>query len=130
VQNKNILIVDDEKPVVTVIQTALLKSPYIVHTASKVEAAFELFVRVRPFLLLCDLKLENHVDGATLAGMIRREDPYVVNICMTGSLSPFDKGYLLGGGAFSDIILKPFDINLLRKIVADSSEKFNRWKAF
>jgi len=127
--NKRILVVDDEKDLLFLTKKVLEKEGWEVHTETRCGPAFELFKKVKPFLCLCDLRLANHVDGATLAGMIRRNNPYSVVICMTGELTAFGKGYLLGS-VFTDILLKPMDMDLLRRVTNYANEKYERWKSY
>jgi CheY-like chemotaxis protein len=128
--SKRVLIVDDEAAIRAVLRMMLEGEGYEVHTDSRTGPAFEKFKLVKPFLVLCDLRLENHVDGATLAGMIRRNDPFAILICVTGELSSFDKGYLLGSGIFTDILLKPVEIALLRRVAKYALNKYERWKSY
>ena len=127
--NKRVLVVDDEESILDLVRRILEPEGYEVHTASKVEEAFELCKKIEPFLVLCDMRLENHVDGATLAGMIQRHNPYIVRICITGALEAFQKGYLIGS-PFTDILMKPLDIKLLRRIARYANDKYERWKSY
>ena len=70
--NNRIMVVDDEEAIVYLTTKCLIQNGYEAKGAYKVEPAFELYKAWRPFLVICDLRLQNHVDGATLAGMIRR----------------------------------------------------------
>ena len=127
--NKRVLVVDDEELMLDIVRRILEPPGYEIHTAQKVDEAFRLCKKVEPFLVICDLRLSNHVDGATLAGMIQRYNPYCILVCMTGSLQAFDKGYLLGS-AFTDILTKPLDIELLRRITRHANDKYERWKSY
>jgi len=127
--NKRILVVDDEEDVLYIVGELLKRDGWDIYTERRCEPAFELSQSVEPFLCLCDLRLSNHVDGATLAGMIRRNNPYTVIICMTGELTSFDKGYLLGS-VFTDILLKPIDTELLRRVTRYANDKYERWKSY
>ena len=128
--NKRILLVDDEESLLEISNLILERAGYEVFTASKVPEAYKLSVEHTPFLCLTDLKLSNSIDGATLAGQIKRTDPYVVCIAVTGDLTSFDKGYLLGIGSFTDILLKPVKMELLLEVVSYAQRKYERWKLY
>jgi DNA-binding response OmpR family regulator len=128
--NNRILVVDDEEEILFILKTALEREGYEVHTASRTGPAFEIFKEIEPFLNLCDLRLANHVDGATYAGQAKRHNPFAINVCITGELSSFDKGYLLGAGTFTDILLKPVDMKLLLRVVRYANDKHERWKSY
>lgn len=127
--NKRVLAVDDEEYILDLVGRILEPEGYKIYTARKVDEAFELCKRVEPFLLLCDMRLENHVDGATLAGMILRHNPYVIRVCITGALEAFQKGYLIGS-PFTDILIKPINVALLRKVTRYANDKYERWKSY
>jgi DNA-binding response OmpR family regulator len=128
--NNRILVLDDEESMRSLLRRALEYEGYEVYEASRTEPAFELFKEVKPFLNLCDLRLADHVDGATYAGMAKKHDCMVINICVTGELSSFDKGYLLATGTFTDILLKPVDMKLLLGVVQYASDKYERWGSY
>ena len=128
--NNRIIVLDDEAEIRALLRQILEEDGYEVYTESRTEPAFEKFKEVNPFLNLCDLRLTNHVDGATYAGSVRVYDPFAINVCVTGELSSFDKGYLLGSGIFTDILLKPVELELLKKVVKYASDKYERWKSY
>ena len=128
--NNRIMVVDDEVSILELFTSILTRNGYEAKGESRVDPAFELYKVWRPFLVICDLRLQNHVDGATLAGMIRREDPYPIIVACTGDVSQFDKGYLLGSGTFTDIIQKPIDIKLLLRVAEYAKDKYERWKSY
>lgn len=116
--------------ILILLKDVLEREGYTVNTAERVPEAYELSVEHPPFLCLTDLKLSNGIDGATLAGQIKRTNPYVVCVAITGHLSSFDKGYLLGLGSFTDILIKPVTTELLLEVVAYAQRKYERWKSY
>ena len=127
--NDKILLVDDEVSILVLLEEVLILEGFTILTATNVKEGFRLAKQCHPFLLLTDLKLQNGIDGATLAGQVKRENPYIVSIAITGHLSSFDKGYLLGS-VFTDILLKPIDNELLLKVVHYAQDKYERWRSY
>lgn len=95
--------------------------------ANKVADAIDVFKREDPFLVIADLRLQNHVDGSTMADRMHRMNPLCIFVAVSGALTTFDIGYLLGA-VFTDIIPKPLDLDVLRKIIRYAWEKRLRWE--
>ena len=125
--DKHILIVDDDKLNLDIICKIIEREGFAVHCASKVDEALELFEAVSPFLVITDLHLDNHVDGATMADRMHRMDPLCIFVCISGFIDSFSMGYLLGA-VFTDVIQKPFDVKDLIKIINYAWEKRQRWE--
>jgi len=125
--DKNILIVDDEKGSLDVICQCVEREGYTVHCASKVVDALEIFDAVNPFLVVTDLKLQNHIDGATMADRMHRKQPLCIFVAISGLIDAFEIGYLLGA-VFTDVLQKPFEHAVLKTIVNYAWEKRQRWE--
>ena len=125
--DKNILIVDDEKGSLDVICQCVEREGYTVHCASKVMEALELFEAIRPFMVATDLRLDNHVDGATMADRMHRMDPLCIFVAVSGYIDSFEIGYLLGA-VFTDVLQKPFKPSVLKTIINYAWEKRQRWE--
>ena len=125
--NNKILVVDDDRDTLDVIKIMLESRGWTVFTAEGAEQAFKLFDKERPFLLMADLRLHDIVDGATLAGKCKFLDPFLICIAITGYLTAFDVGYLLGS-IFTDILPKPIARDLLFQVVDYAADKAERWR--
>jgi signal transduction histidine kinase len=79
----DLLLVDDEEGIRTVLSLSLADAGYRVHTARTGEEALAVFDRVRPSLVLTDIKMPG-MDGIELLERLKRRDPDVEVIMITG----------------------------------------------
>ena len=110
-QNSRILVVDDEKPVLLLIQRILEQEGYRVITAENGEIALEYFTEQTPDLVLLDIKLPG-MDGYAICQHIR--DFSNVPIIMLTAMRSDDeivKGLTMGA---DDYITKPFSGDILK----------------
>ncbi len=82
-ENKAILLVDDEAGIRTVLGISLMDSGYTVHTAENGEQALGLFREHRPPIVMTDIKMPG-MDGITLLQRIKEESPDTEVIMITG----------------------------------------------
>ena len=127
--NKTIMCIDDEANIHTILIGAISGWGYDIQCAKNAKEATELFDAINPFLVITDLRIDNHVDGATLADRLHRRDPLCIFIALSGYLAAFDLGYLLGA-VFTDVLQKPFGIKELKQIVDYAWEKRTRWQEY
>lgn len=126
---KRILCVDDEFGVQEILTKLITSWGYEIQCASGMDSAIELFEAMRPFLVITDLRLQNHVDGVTLADRLHRTfDPLCIFIAISGWVSSFDLGYLVGSAVFTDVLQKPVDPKVLEKVIAYAWDKRQRWE--
>ncbi len=102
-----VLVVDDEAPVLRVLERALVEEGLAVETAQSFEAAVTSIEARPPSVVVSDVRLPDR-DGLDLARWIRDQTPGVVVILMTGYASVEGVAEGLRLGAF-DYLLKPFD---------------------
>jgi two-component system response regulator VicR len=102
---KKILIVDDEKPIVEILQYNLEKEGYLVHTAYDGEEALRMVEENNPDLIVLDIMLPKK-DGFTVCREIRatRDIPIIM---LTAKELETDKVLGLELGA-DDYVTKPF----------------------
>ncbi len=127
--DKRVLLVDDEKAPLEVLCKALDKDGWQSECAVKPSEALEIFEAFGPHVVITDLALNNHIDGATMASRMHMQDPMAVFLCVTGLLSNFNLGYLLGA-IFTDVFLKPVSIKEIRKAANYAFEKRQRWESY
>lgn len=101
-----ILLVEDEKRVVSFVKKGLEEEYYTVDVAADGAAGFELFQTFPYDLLVIDLMLPK-LDGMTLCGKIRAIDNSVPILILTARSSVEDKVKGLDIGA-DDYLVKPF----------------------
>ncbi len=110
-----ILVVDDEKEVVDMLQEFLLAKGYTVHTARNGREALDLVKKVRPHIVLLDIIMPE-MDGITVLKEIKKIDP-AIGVVMATAV----KDEALGKGAMDmgayDYVVKPFDLNYLENVL-------------
>src|SRR5579872_3661124 len=111
-----ILVVDDEKPHMLLLRTALERHGY---TAVGVGDANEALATLRDGgfeIIITDLKMPG-MDGISLLRSARALDPDIVGVVMTGHGSIASAVESMQAGA-QDYILKPFDLKNLLQVVS------------
>src|SRR3989338_2145037 len=111
----NILVVEDELVMCDLLSDLLKDRGYEVNCAQNGEDGLKLLERVKPDVVISDLKMPG-MDGITVLKTIRKQDPDSVVIIITafGSLETAQEA--LRTGAY-DYITKPFEINKIVFIV-------------
>jgi len=104
--NNCILIVDDDKNIVDLVQTYLKKDNYRVLTAYNGLRALELARQKRPDLIVLDLMLPG-MDGLDVCRVLRAEGHNMPIIMLTAKTTEMDKLVGLDLGA-DDYVTKPF----------------------
>ena len=108
---KNILIVDDEAPIVEMLKFNLHKSGYKTMTAYDGRDGLELALTKNPDLILLDVMLPK-MDGFEVCRKIREANKEVPILMLTAREEEIDKVFGLESGA-DDYITKPFSIREL-----------------
>ena len=113
-KKKKILIVDDDKDVLSVLEKRLTAEKYSVISADNGQDALILAKAQHPHLIILDIIIPS-IDGAEVAGKLR-EDPETRNIpvifltCMLTQEEEKQKRHRIAGNIF---IAKPYDIKEL-----------------
>ncbi len=112
-----ILIIDDERSLLELLEIVLTRSGYDVVVAETEDAGLACFKQKRPDLVLLDLKIGG-VGGLEVLKSFKEQDPYVPVIVMT-AYSTWDNALeAMRLGAY-DFIKKPFEDNdLVREVIA------------
>lgn len=105
-----ILVVDDERFIVSLLTEILEEEGYQVQIASDGEAALRVIESVRPDLVVADIMMPR-LDGLTLAATLRSWSQPIPVILMSAAVTPRSHGV-----AF---IPKPFDIDDLLGAVGE-----------
>ncbi len=102
---KTILVVDDERKIVTVLKGYLEQASFRVVTASDGQMALTTFRHARPDLVILDLMLPG-IDGLDVCRILRRESTVPI-IMLTARVEEADRLIGLELGA-DDYVVKPF----------------------
>jgi len=107
----NILLAEDEPSLGLIIKESLETRAFKVHLAQNGEAAYSLYKKEKPELLVLDVMMPKK-DGFTLAKEIRLEDDNIPIIFLTAKSQPQDvvEGFTIGG---NDYLKKPFSMEEL-----------------
>ncbi len=117
----NILVVDDENIVLSLVRDALEDEGFHIDTAASGEEAVELLQRQPVDLLITDIRMP-HMDGTELVRRAREHHPHIGVIYMTGYANLNSAKDAIKQGAF-DYILKPFELAEIRQAVRKAAEK-------
>ncbi len=127
-KNNTILVIDDDKNILAILQMYLKKEGFAVATGERGDTALQIFEQVQPALVLLDVMLPG-MDGWSVLGRLRQISNVPV-IMLTGKGDTLDRIQGLDLGA-DDYIPKPFDAKeliarikaVLRRSAAPESEK-------
>ncbi len=123
---KKILIVDDEKAIITLLKQAFSRSGFDVVQADSAEQALTVLEHEDVFVVFLDLNLPG-MSGIELCKHIKKDKPMAVVFAVTGYASLFELVDCREAG-FEDYFKKPVDIKTLVKAANDAFEKIERWK--
>ena len=105
-----ILIIEDEKDLVRLIQRRLELDGYKVASASNAESGLKIAREIAPTLIVLDIQLPT-MDGLTFLRLFRQESRIPV-ILLSGRCSDVDRILGLKAGA-DDYVVKPFSLDEL-----------------
>jgi DNA-binding NtrC family response regulator len=118
---ENILIIDDEKSLLDLLSVVLKKEGYRVKTCLAPSKVFDILQNEELDLLICDIKLPQ-ISGMEILKYVRENRPEIPVIMITAYGSLKQAVEALKAGAI-DYILKPFDVEELKIIIAQELEK-------
>jgi DNA-binding NtrC family response regulator len=112
-----LLAIDDDPENLKMIRIALERDGLEILTAHDPEDGYEIFLRVRPKIVLLDLLMPK-VNGIEMLERIVRVDPGVEVILITGHYTPESAVEAIQKGA-TDYLTKPLNIEKLRERIAN-----------
>jgi len=115
---KKILIIDDDRIIQDSLQELFNDAGYVVHLAADGISGFELIIREKPDIIVCDILLPR-MHGIALCEKIRANDDlrHIPIILMTGVYKDINLRMYVHKGLADDFIEKPFhETELLSKI--------------
>ena len=118
---ENILIIDDEKSLLDLLSVVLKKEGYRIKTCLAPSKVFDLLEKESFDLVVCDIKLPE-ISGMEILKYVRENKPDLPVIMITAYGSLKQAVEALKAGAI-DYILKPFDVEELKIIIAHELEK-------
>ncbi len=116
--NKQILIVDDEKALRKLFQTALSQKGYRVISAESSEEALEILKTKKIYVMFLDLNLPG-MSGIDLCKKILKKQPETVAYAVTGYTSSFNSAECKQAG-FKKYFSKPVSLQVLFKAAQEA----------
>jgi DNA-binding response OmpR family regulator len=121
---RNILVVDDEAPIRDMIEAAFLRVGYSIFSAINGEQALEILNHESIPLMFLDLGLET-ITGFELCERIRKDHAEAIIYALTGYAGLFDPNEFLVAG-FDDCLCKPISIQVLYEVARNSFAELDR----
>lgn len=125
VLDRKLLIVDDERSIRDLFQSAFSDPGYRVHLAEHGEEALDILKRHDIDLIFLDLKLFG-MNGIELCRRIRRDKPISIIYAITGWAGLFEVEECREAG-FDDFFTKPVPLEVIFTAVENAFEKLERW---
>lgn len=125
--NKKILVVDDEEAIRSLFREALQTEGYEVHTAEDADEALQILEDVKCRVMLLDLNLPG-MDGIELCKEIRKNHPIAIIFAMTGYASMF-RLVDCREARFDNFFIKPVAIQTILEEVEHAYRQIDRWMA-
>ena len=122
--NKVVLVVDDEADIRDMLEKAFGKAGYSVRSAASGEEALAILDHEDISVMFIDLGLET-MTGFELCERIRLDQPDAFIYALTGHADLFEKDEITEAG-FNDCIAKPFSIETLYQVAEEAFEKIDQ----
>ena len=118
---KKILVIDDEKSILELLSVVFSKEGYSVKTAMSAVKAFELIEKEDFALIISDIKLPEK-SGLDILKFVKEKKPGIPVVMITafGTIKQTVEAFKLGA---QDYVVKPFDVEELKIVVAKGLEK-------
>jgi len=123
---KKILVVDDEVLILDILKEAFGSAGYTVLTAESAEDALKILKDESVMVMFLDIKLPG-MSGVELCKKIRVENQVGIIHALTGYSNIYGLLECRAAG-FDDFLVKPVKINLLLKAAQEAFEKLERWE--
>ncbi len=120
----NILVIDDEKPTLSMFRLFLAAYGYEVHTAGTGEEGLEIFKAVHPEIVFTDIRMPG-MDGLEVLRRIREADPACQVIIITGH-GDMDRALDALDMDASDFINKPVERQALNSALVRAEKRASR----
>lgn len=115
----SILIVDDERHVLQSLQRLLRRDGYDIHLAESGQEAMGILSETEIAAMLCDQRMPG-MSGAEVLAEAYKLHPDTVRITLTGYTDLASAQESINSGHVSQFLLKPWDDDHLRSVVADA----------
>lgn len=124
--NKQIMIVDDEEGIRDIFQKALSQAGYNVLLAESAEKSIDILRKESIMVVFLDLNLPE-MNGVDLCKKIHMDNPIAIIHAVTGYADLFSLLECRKAG-FDDFFTKPISLKTIIKAAEDAFEKLERWE--
>ncbi len=118
---KKVLVVEDDELIRHVFEEAFRNAGYIVWAAEDAEKALDILKKDDIPVMFLDLKLPG-MNGIDLCKIIKKDNPLSIVYAVTGYVSIFELSNCLEAG-FDDYFTKPVNLDMLFKAAQTAFEK-------
>ncbi|MCK5579809.1 MAG: response regulator [Candidatus Omnitrophica bacterium] len=123
---QKILVVDDEEHIVNLLVKALDTKDTEAKGVLSAEDAMTYVKNNDVDLVITDISMPG-MQGTELFFKLKEQNPFIQVIMMTAYPTLENITMMLEGGA-GDFLIKPFEINQVRKVVNENFARIGRWK--
>jgi len=123
---KKILVVDDEVSILDMLKDAFSSAGYTVLTAESAENAIKIFRQESIMVMFLDLNLPG-MSGMELCKLIRKQNQISIIYAFTG-YSNFYGLLDCRAAGFDDFFVKPVKLDVLLKAAQEAFERLERWE--
>jgi len=124
--DKKILVVDDEKAIISLLKQAFSRAGFEVRPAESAEEALKVLEQEDITVMFLDLNLPG-MNGMDLCKRIKKDKPMAIVFAVTGYASLFELADCREAG-FDDYFKKPVDMKSIVKAANEAFERIDRWK--
>jgi len=124
--DKKILVVDDEKAIISLLKQAFSRAGFEVRPAESAEEALKVLEQEDITVMFLDLNLPG-MNGMDLCRRIKKDKPMAIVFAVTGYASLFELADCREAG-FDDYFKKPVDMKSLVRAANEAFERIDRWK--
>jgi len=123
---KKILVVDDETAILNLLNQVFSKHGYTVFTSDNGDEALKVIEDENIQVMFFDLQMPD-MTGIELCRAVKKKKPMTIIYAITGYASLFELSECLVAG-FEDYFKKPVNVSKLVETAKTSFEKTDRWK--
>lgn len=124
--DQKILVVDDEKAIISLLKQAFSRAGFEVLAAESAEEALKVLEQEDIMVMFLDLNLPG-MNGMDLCKRIKKDKPMAIVFAVTGYASLFELADCREAG-FDDYFKKPVDMKSLVKAANEAFERIDRWR--
>ena len=121
---RHVLVIDDERPILRMLDQALTRMGFAVTTAENAESGLQAYAEGNFDLVLTDMRMTG-ADGFEVLERVRRQHADAIVIVITAFASIESAVQAIKAGA-SDYLAKPLDLEHLEIVVTRALESRNR----